>query len=478
MWWCLAAAWAADLDGAREQIALWVRDPVEVERLVGVLDAEATAAEGRLARSGDAEGVRDAIIRNVIANLDEKRRVSEEVAPFPLTPDEIERTVIGYEAWKAEVFVSSGVFPKRYWGYLDGKWTTAEDELRLRKAVSVAVDVVNAWQAEQGEPLRVTDAEVAVTFLAESGALYMLDRRIDDLHPVFDVGLDDVAKGVDDLGPLRDRLDAAMGTDMAGLVAWVETGATSLPVATRVAEHERWLAHKNGDAGPHAYLVRKMTFEEAIAGTALMWLWEKQIAERGMTGKPLHERTLDEQFIIGSLVYNSGKLHSAARWEAIRTFSTGEWLYETSEGNAHRRPRLPVAPPARSLELLRGPSYPEQWTSWLGTYHILQRYGGYAAIQRFTGLFADDGSFAKLPDPPPADAWPAITPPAPAPAAEPVPEPAVEAASRGCGCGSSPGGGAWLGLVGLLWGRRHKATGAARHTGSKGSSSNGPSSIG
>ena len=62
--------------------------------------------------------------------------------------------------------------------------------------------------------------------------------------------------------------------------------------------------------------------------------------------KPLHERPLEEQFIIASLVYNSGILHTPGRWRMVRRFATGAWVFATSERNAERRWRLPVAPPS------------------------------------------------------------------------------------------------------------------------------------
>lgn len=37
--------------------------------------------------------------------------------------------------------------------------------------------------------------------------------------------------------------------------------------------------------------------------------------------------------------------------------------------------------------------YPEQPTSWNGVYHVLQRYGAYTALKRFTDVFDDGDMF-------------------------------------------------------------------------------------
>ena len=375
-------------------LAFWIPDPGERDRLVRHAEEAAQRAETRLAAVGEAEGVREAVLAHIEANLREKAERPD--GPFPLTAEDIERRVVDWEAFRAEAFVTSGVFPKRYFGYVDGKGDTAAEEARVHRAVAASVDAGNAWLDDQGVEWRITDAEVLTTWLSEGGALWLQGGEIPvpaRFHPVFDVGLDDLASGAADLADLRRRLDQSAGTELDGMVALWDGKSPQLPVATEVPQGERWLQHANGEAGPFPYLVRYMTLEESVTGTTLMYVWEKQIAERklreerldGLAGRPL-----DEQFVIASLVYNSGRLHAPSTWEQIRTFRAAERLWRTSEDNAHRRPRLPVVPAADGLALLRaGKPYPEQPTSWVGVYHVLQRFGGFSGLTSFTDVFRD-----------------------------------------------------------------------------------------
>ncbi|HJN76090.1 MAG TPA: hypothetical protein QGF58_19315 [Myxococcota bacterium] len=145
------------------------------------------------------------------------------------------------------------------------------------------------------------------------------------------------------------------------------------------------------------YLARDMDLSEAIAGTALMWAWEKDIAARKLrrSGEAaLETRPLDEQFVIASLVYNSGDPHGPLRWQQILAFDTAQVVWDKSEANARRRWRLPVVEPSTALSLLAsGRDYPEQGTDWLAMMHVLQRYGAYVALERFTDHF-EEGFFS------------------------------------------------------------------------------------
>jgi hypothetical protein len=182
--------------------------------------------------------------------------------------------------------------------------------------------------------------------------------------------LNNIASGFDQLEPLVKKVDRATGTKLSSVVE------------TR---------------GGHKVLARSFRFEEAIAGTAVMWVWEKQIAERKLRagGRPsLATRPLDEQFVIASLVYNSGVLFEEQTITRIRALDTGDYLYASSERSKTRREPLPVLAPRGSLALLlAGADYPAQPTSWSGAYHVLQRYGAYVALARFTDAFDDQGRF-------------------------------------------------------------------------------------
>jgi hypothetical protein len=303
--------------------------------------------------------------------LERQVRQRLEGRPSELNDVEVlERTVVDYEAFRLSAYSRSGVSPKRYFGYLDGLNDTAEEERVLRRTAAGCTRAANAWLASEGSSLRVDDQEIVVTFLAEGGALWLGEDR--GFHPIFDVGLDDLVSGSSDLGELQGLLDAEVGTDLGGLIQWSPEG----PV-----------------------LVREMTLEETLAGTALMWVWEKQIAERKLAElglRPLHERDRAEQFIIGSLVYNSGVLHSPERWTQIRSFEAAEVVWGKSEANAQSRWRLPLVHPELALDaLIGGQDYPDQGTDWLAMMHVLQRYGGWEALRRFTDHFDEQGMLVE-----------------------------------------------------------------------------------
>jgi hypothetical protein len=384
---------------ARTAIAHFVHDDHEVARLVALIASRATQIQTKLEHDGTAVGIDTVFATNVVQSLEAKAVLDERGPPLPMTARDIERTVIDYEGFKLDTWVTAGVFPKRFFGYFDDKYDTIPYERALRRVTHTAVEAVNAYEVARNGPLRITDIEVAITFLAEGGAWFLGERQdlLGRLHPVLDVGLDDLASGLAGLPGLAEQLDRALETRLAGLVAWTAPGSIDLPMPTTVLAGRHWLKSDKGEKGPLPYLTRAITFEEAIAATALLYLWEKELAARIMIERKhgrLERLTLDEQFIVGSLVYNSGKLHSPTRWKMIRTFTTGSWLAGMSESYAERRGRLPVMTPKLAIDWLASAhGYPAQPTSWLAVYHVLQRYGAYAAMRRFTDVFDASGGF-------------------------------------------------------------------------------------
>lgn len=305
------------------------------------------------------------------------------------TPEYLAREVADFEAWKLEKTVTSGVVPKRYFGFFDEVGDTAEEEVVLRETTLACVAAINAWQAERGAALRITDQEVAVTFLAEGGALWLGSR--DALHPVMDVGLDDIASGTREYADLMRAIDAQAGTRLGELVVW---GPPGTPGDRLIGEHD----------GQLPYLTRDMTLAEAVAGTALMWIWEKDIAARKSRSSGYGEvasMPAREQFIVGSLVYNSGLLHSPLRWRQIRDFDSAQVIWDKSEANATKRWRLNVYEPPHVLQGLADDGYPDQPTAWLAMYHVLQRYGAFQAMSRFTDVFDADGAYVDRARPKP-----------------------------------------------------------------------------
>lgn len=228
----------------------------------------------------------------------------------------------------------------------------------------------------------------------------MLDRPDsprDGLHPVMDVGLDDIARGSADLGGLLQILDEACGTALGEVTRETPADAPAPPgaVAQLFAPDDR-----------RAWLMRWIDLREAIVGTTVMWVWELEIADRKLRAAglpPLMSLPRHERFVVGSLVYNSGILHRRETHRQLGAFSTGDYLHERSEANAARRPRLNLDRPGVLWEELRaGGDYRPQWTSWVAVYHVLQRYGAWTALHRFDRVFDAQGRFVSRQRPAPA----------------------------------------------------------------------------
>jgi hypothetical protein len=382
-----------------EAIAWFVKDPTEQQALLADLDREGAALAQAFSAHGPADPQRvQALLR---AHVEQRLLgwvAKDRQADFPVDAERIRRQAIRWDRLRLEAYVGSGVFPKTYFGYFDEAWDTAGYERTLRETTVCSRKIINAWQRERGAQVRVTDAEIAVTFVAEGGALLLTtdQDRIDTLHPVMDVGLDDLASGLGDYDDLLTRLDAGCGTDLRGTVTYTAPGVQPEGLDQRLAAPE----------GQWAWLVRYASYEEGIVGTALMWAWEKEIAARKLAegGRtPMQDRPLDQQFIIGSLVYNSGLVHGEAAARRIAAFEGGAITHDTSERNAHRRPRLNMLPPSEQLgELLEEGRFRDQPTSWLAVYHILQRYGGWEGLRRYSDVFDDAGMYRAGGAPEPA----------------------------------------------------------------------------
>jgi hypothetical protein len=235
--------------------------------------------------------LRSVALKNIAQNLADKQALPLRGGKsLTLTPDELKRTVIDCEPFKRKTYLSAGVFPKRYFGYFDEKWDTVKYERVLREITHAAVKLINEAQKKKGSPVRVSDIEIAVTFIAEGGALLLRKRQaqIDDVHPVYGVGLDDIATGLKLYQDLALQFDQAFSTELQQVVSW--------------------------DADGRAALKRNMRFKEAIIGTALMCLYEKELAAQKLQqidGTQLEQLSLDEQFVVASLVYNSGLIFRA-----------------------------------------------------------------------------------------------------------------------------------------------------------------------
>lgn len=345
--------------------------------------------------------VRDLLRRNIIANLEEKAALASAAgaASYPLDAGEILSTVAGYEVFKLEVFLRSGVFPKRYFGCFDGKWDTAEYEIRLLRRAHEVVVAVNEYQSLHRRPTRMTDIELLVTYLSEGGVLlFTRDQKLlepgagDAIDLYYHLGCDNIGAALSRYPELTRFLDERFSTSLASRVTRPGVGET-------------------GEA--YTGIARGVDFMTSISAAAIMYLYEKDIAAAklaaegakgvGTGGWPRFELmpfSLDEQFIISSLVFNTGILFS---WETvlkIHRLETLDYLHHvsakaTAATGSKARPALPV--PSSREEALRevlASGYPVQPTSWQGGYHVLQRYGAFVALQRFSTAFDAQGRWA------------------------------------------------------------------------------------
>ncbi len=243
---------------------------------------EAATAYRHLLRKAEALAPKEARTRRfffsgVAANLAEKQRLEAvQGSPLGLSEREIEREVIDFEAFEYQTYLSSGVFPKRCFGYFDERWDTAALEQELKEVVHAAVRLANAGAARRHGPVRLTDEEVAVTFIAEGGAILLRERQAELPHiqPVADIGMDDLVSIFSRHAALLAALDQAHGTQLKRVV------------------------------GPFGTM-RPMSYREALAATSVTWLDEKERAARLLAaagGGALRARSVREQFAIGSLV--------------------------------------------------------------------------------------------------------------------------------------------------------------------------------
>lgn len=346
-------------DEAAAHVAPVAEDAAATKLVRAVLGEEIRALPNPAWRPGFCRAVADNLVR--------KRLSRQEGVVFD-APTLI-RTSVKYEAFRIATFRAAGVAPKLYFGFMDGRGRTTRYEKELLRVASKAAPILNAYAEKNKLDVRVTAKEIAVTQIAEGGALLLTGNfaNVDHVPPVQGVGLDDYRIGFKRFPGLREEIDAAFGTRLGAL-----NGA---PEDT-------------------------MSFAESILGTAVMYLYEKNLAEekrRAESQPPIATLPLDEQFVVASLVYNSGILFSKERVDQILAFNTAAYLADISERSADRRPRLPVmSPEAADAWLAAGKSLPEQRTSWNAVYHVLQRYGAWSAISRFSPAFAQDGSVKAM----------------------------------------------------------------------------------
>jgi hypothetical protein len=76
------------------------------------------------------------------------------------------------------------------------------------------------------------------------------------------------------------------------------------------------------------------------------------------------------------------------RVNQIEKFSTAQYLDQVNR--KANRPKLQIYSSNESVARLREQRrIPRQLTSWSAVYHILQRYGAWVAIEKFSNVFQD-----------------------------------------------------------------------------------------
>ncbi len=310
----------------------------------------------------------DSYCHSVLDNLLEKRASGQ----WP-SAEEVVSKAIDFEGFRLQTYLDTGVWPKRYFGFLDEQGDTAEWETLLRETLQTAVPIANRYAAGPGLAVSLSEKEVATTFLAEGGALLLTANqdRLDRIHPISDMGLDSFAEGFDRYRELLHALGRnALRTDLS---------------------HIR----------RRQMLYRPMTFQEAVvATTRYCTLYEKGRAAEAFfaaQGIWLAGQALPWQFVATSLVYNAGISFSVERVDQIVALQTADYLVKVNAENFGKRPALAVFCTAEaSAKLESGEDYPAQPTSWNAVYHVLQRYGAWVALANAGQAFDAQGNFAVL----------------------------------------------------------------------------------
>jgi hypothetical protein len=344
-----------------EQLRAYFETPAQMAKVEEAFSATVNA----LPKPAWAMGYCKAVSDNVLA----KDVSLGEGASFP--PKTMIETAVHYEAFRVKAFHDGGVSPKRFFGFLDEQGKSAAQEKQLKDVATRAAALLNAYGAKHGIKATVTPKEIIVTHLAEGGAKLLTTgfANVETIDPVFGVGLDDFRIGFKFYPGLIQEVDTTFGTQLESLSnTWPNSG--------------------------------HMNFAESVLGTAVMYFYEKDLAQKKLLDKNLpglETRGLDEQFVIASLVYNSGILFEPDRIKMILDFQTADYLFDVSEKTAARatnpRPRLPVMNLAANDSLLEtGQSLPQQLTSWSAVYHILQRYGAWVALTQFSSYFDAAGN--------------------------------------------------------------------------------------
>jgi len=347
--------------------ARWLSPALGVVALLAFLDA-ALVARARLGRFA-ALGAAKATALYLAAALPRSAPVDVRARGIPL---DMKSRAIDFERFRVATTISSGVVPKRYFGFVDELGDTAAYETALRETIQASLDVL-APRAR----VPVSEMELAVTFLAEGGALLLSDPDLDRerIHPVTGIGLDDYRAVFESRRATVEAIDRRLGTQLGSLVLHV---------------------------GPLRLLRRPLTFREAVAATAILYVEEKERTAalfEARDHRALASLPLDEQFVTTSLVYNSGILFSAERVRQILAFDTADSLVAVDAANHGRRPALPVWSRAEAeRRLSAGAALPTQLTSWSAVYHVLQRYGAWVALQRFSDAFTSEGRFRASTD--------------------------------------------------------------------------------
>jgi hypothetical protein len=373
----IATLLAAAPGGAQELVAEFLADPRDQRHALESLDRIAGDSARRIAElSGrDPEAIRAFVRSEALKNLRDKVSMGSNGERFPMTLSEMEQTVFGFEAFKAETFVRTGIFPKRYFGFLDEKWDSAQYEVLLRETVQRAVRVVNDYLAESGRNVGLSHQEVAMTFISDGAALKMREfqANIEDFQCVLQLGMKEPTQYIYAFPGLVERLDRELRTDLQAAV-FLKDGAMV-------------------DA-------RAMYFPEAVVATMFRYLFKKTRAQIALRdeGIDLQSLSADEQFIVAS-GYDLEK-EAALSWRTvqdIRDSRVGVHLRSSAMPDDPSASRIPWMGPGDSADfLLQESIYPWQPnSSWNVVYNTAQKHGTWVGLSRFGTTFNDRGEYRE-----------------------------------------------------------------------------------
>ena len=126
-WMGFPAKPSGAVSNIKKNLLFFIEDPRQVDGLMEHLQNTVASAQRQLENIDKelAKNVAPVLLEYIKSNLEKKISLAGPTKRLSMSTQELRRTVIDFEAFKLVNYVTSGVFPKRYFGYFDLKFDTA-----------------------------------------------------------------------------------------------------------------------------------------------------------------------------------------------------------------------------------------------------------------------------------------------------------------------------------------------------------------